>query len=901
MRIVLFSLAALTFAAPHAAALDFFQETPRFYAAPDGTGPVAVSDLDSDGRPEVVAISSDRVALWTTNPDGLLIPRSDRAPGFTPLDLAVGDFNGDGRPDLAISSWLQSRVAICAGKGNLEFEEPVWHSTPQRSNLLRVADFDADGRDDLAVSFYHPATGAGSECFSVFFGRPSLPLDRADHGTTRIFGRHISVGDFDGDGRTDLALSSGSGLEYYFNDGGRRFSNPVFRTAPAITSYDAGDIDGDGIDDIAILGGPSFWRKNAYLLRGVAGRQPPEASLIEPEIEFAGDVCRLVDFDVDGVPDLLTTGHACRISWGVGNGTFSTRTIAGLDWNWTFVAFADLNGDNLPDIVGAGDRRAPGRIGVILSSGLRRFTFDASWRTPPRTVDVVPLRRVNAIGSDLAVVDSDGIVSILHSDGYGTFRGADSTLGTGPLGAAAPADFDADGTDELAVLDTGARVLRTFAATPSGWKEIEALPAGNDPRDVAIADLDGDGALDVVVSDAHSRQLLAWRSAAPGQATSAWSVPTSHPPDELHLADLDGDGRCEAVANSVDRRAVTVFSDLGPEGWRSQGTLLTQDATSGISTADVDRDGRREVLTIMPERTVLVVLGLGTEGVLVPIHEYPLLQRPGQFSVGDFDRDAIDDVAVASPSDSTVTVHLGDGTGSFGLETTARLIGPPSMLRSIEIDGDRWPDLVWCDVAGGWGRSLWNVYRAVPVSELHVTATRTGARIEISWEAGEDATGSTFAIWRATPDGNRAIVVDRVMGGPYVWRVVLAEEPPELQVYWLSEVDRHGRRIWHGPIEVGGESDPPAMASAMRVWPNPSRGAVTISLTLPAAGRVRMDVVDVSGRQLVALMDESRPQGLLSATWDGRTAGGALVPAGVYFLRTRMDNSLWVRRIVRSR
>jgi len=82
---------------------------------------------------------------------------------------------------------------------------------------------------------------------------------------------------------------------------------------------------------------------------------------------------------------------------------------------------------------------------------------------------------------------------------------------------------------------------------------------------------------------------------------------------------------------------------------------------------------------------------------------------------------------------------------------------------------------------------------------------------------------------------------------------------------------------------------PDAAALLGPARPNPARSGTSLTLSLPARSRVRLDVLDVRGRRVRRLLDETRPAGTHRVIWDGRTDGGAAAAAGVYFVRLRSD------------
>ncbi len=130
-----------------------------------GAGAVAVGDLNGDGKLDFVTANynAGTISLFLGNGDGTFKPRTDLAVGATPVAVAVGDFNGDGHPDLAVAAedTTSDYVKIFKGNGDGTFLAPtsiITDSAPRFSLLqavvstLAVGDFNGDGKPDIATA-----------------------------------------------------------------------------------------------------------------------------------------------------------------------------------------------------------------------------------------------------------------------------------------------------------------------------------------------------------------------------------------------------------------------------------------------------------------------------------------------------------------------------------------------------------------------------------------------------------------------------------------------------------------------------------------------------------------------------------------------------------------------------
>ena len=82
-----------------------------------------------------------------------------------------------------------------------------------------------------------------------------------------------------------------------------------------------------------------------------------------------------------------------------------------------------------------------------------------------------------------------------------------------------------------------------------------------------------------------------------------------------------------------------------------------------------------------------------------------------------------------------------------------------------------------------------------------------------------------------------------------------------------------------------------------RISPNPGSGARTIAFTLPREAQVTVDVVDLAGRRVARVTDETRAAGAHSVTWDGRDSGGKRVAAGTYWVRVQGGGEIATRKL----
>jgi hypothetical protein len=294
-----------TFAAPATSGSFQLPSAPFAYAA---------ADVNGDGKLDLVVLSSDIVsnAIYVTallgNGDGTFVaaPSMTIAAGFTTSGaIAVADFNGDGIPDIAVSTGASNGNLLLLGKGDGTFVSSPLPNAADYSML--VGDFNKDGIPDLVMSSGALLLGKGDGTFqatTVPFPAPGA--------------YSIGVGDFNGDGNPDLvATMPGTGTNFgttvvvLLGAGDGTFPQTVTMTEPStlgiyVTVGAVGDFNGDGILDLALAGclyecvyAPS---EITILLGDGTGHFALSSQFTEG---FGADFMLSPDLNGDGLSDLL--------------------------------------------------------------------------------------------------------------------------------------------------------------------------------------------------------------------------------------------------------------------------------------------------------------------------------------------------------------------------------------------------------------------------------------------------------------------------------------------------------------------------------------------------------------------------------------------------------------------
>jgi hypothetical protein len=312
---------------------------PVGYAVGDYPGAVAVGDFNGDGTPDLAVANkySGTVSVLLANGDGSFRPAVNYDVGGTPTSVAVGDVNGDGLPDLAVANPSGNTVSVLLGNGDGSFQAARSFAAGDHPQSVVLGDFNGDGLQDLAVGDY---SGGVSVLLSNGDGSFQAPTSYATGSNVAS----VAVGDFNGDGNLDLAVANrgdayswppdyGS-LSVLLGHGDGTFQ-PAFtydgrETAPNPLSVAVGDFNGDGIQDLALLGYHSYFdgtENGLAVLLGQGDGSFPYSSFhtsFDRFLEPKPVAVAVGDFNGDGTPDLaVATGNSnVRVFLDNGDGTF---------------------------------------------------------------------------------------------------------------------------------------------------------------------------------------------------------------------------------------------------------------------------------------------------------------------------------------------------------------------------------------------------------------------------------------------------------------------------------------------------------------------------------------------------------------------------------------------------
>lgn len=525
-----------SYAAPKTTAIG--TATPPTGALAPANGSCQAADFNGDGFADVVCLTPEWVTppaavIFIGNGDGTLhldstlsTPSNLVPQGAQLVFIAFADMNSDGHLDFVFSS-SEGTLFTAFGNGSGQFENLVAFQAFGGESWLKgatVADINGDGHPDI-VLIYEPLVmlGVGDGTF------------RGAYSAGPWTGCHLA--DFDKDGHLDLfcTLFNYKNNEVYLeihhgNGDGTFTKTPVFSNgytnADFIQAFAARDLNGDGYLDI--LGLSADGLVIFFGRPGVHFTAPVHYAFYNMEAfdEDQGDPRLMADYDLDGNVDLAMPGvNGIYITYGRPDGKFDAPSPirSGLTTSYSLVA--DFNEDGTPDIFTSG---ADG-LHLLLGKGNGTFPPSVTVQTFPSTPATLASFAMVYLGDFNGDRHQD--VMALHSASDGTFL-PELLLGRGDgtfqdpipvtnLNAGWPftvADINGDGRDDLIYVTTDpaneAGTLNVLLSEGDGSLDPISTPLpgnGYSFAPQAFADFNGDGKLDLVVSEQQTLQVLLGR------------------------------------------------------------------------------------------------------------------------------------------------------------------------------------------------------------------------------------------------------------------------------------------------------------------------------------------------------------------------------------------------------
>jgi hypothetical protein len=658
------------------------------YPAVDDSNDIAVGDLNGDGAPDLVVVSegsalnNTTIDLYLNDGSGAFTHRTTTG-GSAPARVVLTDLNGDGSPDLAMTNgWGANDISVVLNNGDGTFAAGTDVHLGETGSLaggLAAADLNGDGSKDLAVGWQNLATNAGTVSLFMndgnggFAGTPTDLIVADPNEGQSMSAPQVAAGELNGDANVDLVAAGGGQSDHVvlFNDGGLSFTQLHVTAGFNSTNLHTVDFEGDGDVDVFSATMGSSLTGDVTLLRNNG-----DSTFTTETIESSHQPVDVdtADFNLDGKLDLAVPNQ--------GSGTVAVHPQgagAAFEAPPTYPTFSEPNG------VATADFNLDGSIDVAASVPVSnvidvKFNDGTGVLTPGTSVP-------SATGTPTSVwattIDANASPDLLWIPGSGTHQFAYAlNNGDGTFGA----------VYTKAVSTCGIGRLTTFDVNGDGTQDA-LVGSGNSfcsnsaDNQVSVTLNNGDGTF-----------------GAETMVDLGVSLPTM-----VVAGDLNGDGIVDLAAAGATTPCcgagqgdVGVALGTGGVTFDAASQFTTDHGHREIAIGDLDGNGSLDLATtnnadaINATTSVLLNDGAGAFSDISTFDGETIsnLLNEVAIAIGDLNGDGNADVAVANRTGKDVGVYYGLGGGAF--DPTQVRYGMHAELQDValaDLNGDGRLDL----------------------------------------------------------------------------------------------------------------------------------------------------------------------------------------------------------------
>ncbi len=695
----------------------------------------AVADFNRDGKQDIIVSNSNgNISLLAGNGNGTFgAPHTIAALGAGSYPIATADFNHDGIADLVVLNTTKQTVSIYLGYGNGTFEAPKTQLVGNFPIDMAIGDVNGDGFPDLLFSASHNTSNAPNLGFTVMLGAGTGYL-HAPHFFIAVnggAGSVIAVGDVNNDGHLDVVTTDVYGdAEVFLGNGNDTFrEQPTFYIGLPPSQMVLADLYGKGHLDLAV-GNLGYENENTQLevMEGMGDGTFAQPTSYLTAGYFPGWVSA-ADMNGDGHPDLVvgsSYSNAVAVFINDGGGGFSgmptefaTPQLAdGIGQGP--LSIGDFNGDKKLDVavasqigvqvmlnLGGGLLQAPsatelwggsgqmfaadmtgdghldlavetygfggnvGAVNLLVGDGHGAFGNQYAGILPENDVIYGPIAGGSFNGNGkvgAAAFVLGGLFLPAYNNGTGSFT-------TGPLFTLAstdtPAflcagDFNRDGYSDVAELDNDQVdiYLNQHDGTYSG---PVSYAVGSNPVYIMQRDLNGDGKTDLIVVNNGSDNVTILLGKGDGTFAPAKEYAAGYKPNVVTTGDFNGDGKIDLAIG--DSSKVSILLGKGDGTFTVGDSFTVPGPITAVAMANLRGGSVQDLLTLGPGNMYLLT-GNGNGTFNAP-QAYAVAVGTGWIVPSDFNEDGAEDVAISGNNGSpTVVLFLNQRGTHIALTAT---------------------------------------------------------------------------------------------------------------------------------------------------------------------------------------------------------------------------------------
>ncbi|MFL5746905.1 MAG: beta strand repeat-containing protein [Niastella sp.] len=739
---------------------------------------VAIGDLDGDGKPDIAAVNSgtgiNLVSVFrnTSTPGNLsFAPRVDLSGGLGPFSIAIADLDADGKSEIVVTGQYSSSSHLSVLKnnstaGNISFQAPLQLAIVNGPFSVAVGDLNGDDKPDVV------AASAFSNAI-VVKRNTSTPgvlsfSGTLDYFTTGNYTEGVAITDFDGDAKPDVVATNNSDnsvsvLRNTGTAGNISFASHIDYAVGKYPNYvTCGDLDGDGRMDIIAA---NTSEEYVSVLRNIIGANiAPVINSFTPGTAVNGTTVTITGSNFTGVTAVkfggvnaasFTVNSNTSITAIVGPGAsgevsvtnpYGTSVLSGFVFNGpiinsftpvigvagTVVTITGTNFTGATTVMFGGvpttnfsvnssttiyatvGNGANGDVSVTTANGTATrpgFSFGVPAITNFTPTAAAVGATVTITGTNFSATASDNTVF------FGAVKATVSSASPTQLSVIVPAGATYAPITVTSNHLTGYSSMpfnTTFTTSNPQLSTTSFVPAGDYvtgayPWAVYSCDLTDDGKPELITANSVGNSISIFKNASSvGNVSFENSVNLSVGNDAKHIAfgDLDGDGKQDLAVinfNQGLKSTLSVFRNNSTGGnlsFAPKTDIPTGDGSLSLAIADLNGDGKPDVVVTSGNSGYVSILQnttVGTAIAFAPAFNLTLLSHADEVAVADFDKDGRVDLIVSNWSGSSLSVFRNVSTGGNLLLTQLPDITTgiyPGQLSAGDMDMDGKPDLL---------------------------------------------------------------------------------------------------------------------------------------------------------------------------------------------------------------
>ncbi len=492
-------------------------------------------DFDKDGKVDIV-INGNSLNLLKGTANFSFVPISSiNVPSF---NIESGDLNGDGYGDIVATNATTFGTSLFFGNSSATLTAPI-NYVAGGADILKIYDHNQDNIPDICVSTVN------SQIFTCMLNNGSGILSSINTYSTNSDIKDLAFSDFNNDGKIDCAVAAG-------NDVSVLYGHPD-KSLPSVCPNEGGlslymdfclfDLDSDIYKDMCVLAGN---RINLLKGSGTQAFSPFTSFTISPAISSV----LAEDFNNDGKTDLVFANYNPYISilLNNGGGTFASAAVYSVSIPYVnfgypnSIASADFNGDGFKDIAQV---NYGSKLIIYYNDGLGGFSNNTVLTSPSTEQWQIATKDLNFDGKpDLLITNSlDQTISVLINPGSGNFS--------------------------------------LFATYSTPGEAIEA----------AVQDFDGDGSLDIAITDNISPEsIVFFKGSSSGTFSIATTMYNLKRPDHLTSGDFNNDNKLDLAFASENAYEFSILYNSGNFNFSPLKKYLSGFYCKKITSSDVNND-----------------------------------------------------------------------------------------------------------------------------------------------------------------------------------------------------------------------------------------------------------------------------------------------------------------------